>query len=182
QAQSIFPCLRSSCITVCLLRTSSSLLSKTTRRIKHFLIQPWFDSTDDGLDVRCIYVFVSSIDCPPWMVLSGGRWPALRFWDSGNIKKNEEFMGITLLLLYARVLRIHSRAIFLFNANQTQENCGGWVWTQLGSCSEYGLYTDFEKMAGIQKKKVLIADLHTYISKASDHVSITLYSYYGKSI
>ncbi|CAN7034475.1 unnamed protein product, partial [Brassica rapa subsp. trilocularis] len=106
-----------------------------------------------------IYLYLSKVftNFPPWMVLSGGRWPALRFWDSGNIKKNEEFMGITLLLLYARKELASIGDLHTYLSKSTDK---------LGSCSEYGLYTDFEKMAGIQKKKVLIADLHTYISKA----------------
>ncbi|KAH0865725.1 hypothetical protein HID58_082936, partial [Brassica napus] len=111
---------------------------------------------------------------PPWTVLSGGCWPALRFWDSGNIKKNEEFMAwVVPLRTFPRVETIgeiekkelasigdlHTYLSKLTDKDPgklsyyTYDLSGGWVWTQLGSCSDYGLYTDFEKMAGIQKKE-----------------------------
>ncbi|CDY69604.1 BnaUnng03280D [Brassica napus] len=77
-------------------------------------------------------------DFPPWTVLSGGCWPALRFWDSGNIKKNEEFMA------WVVSLRTFSTYLHTYLSKLTDK---------LGSCSDYGLYTDFEKMAGIQKKE-----------------------------
>ncbi|CAF1898526.1 hypothetical protein YC2023_015607 [Brassica napus] len=86
-----------------------------------------------------IYLHLYKVsDFPPWTVLSGGCWPALRFWDSGNIKKNEEFMEIEKKEL-ASIGDLHTYLSKLTD--------------KLGSCSDYGLYTDFEKMAGIQKKE-----------------------------